>query len=149
MLLDSRLEFADDLTAWLAQGTLLLGDVIDLGVARDIGHGQQVYLVIQVTELYASSGSALVNFRLRSDGVAAIHATTSSAHLETGPMAFALLTLGAQFVIALPMEGIAYERYLGVQVVVTGADLTAGDVNAFLTTEPTVKPTTSYADAAN
>ncbi len=149
MLLDERLEFADDLTAWLAQGTLLLGDVIDLGVARDIGHGQPLYLVIQVTELYASGGSALVNFRLRSDGVAAIHATSSSAHLETGPMAFALLTLGAQFVIPLPSEGVAYERYLGVQVVVTGADLTAGDVNAFLTTEPTVKPTTSYADAAS
>ena len=93
MLLDSRLEFADDLTAWLAQGTLLLGDVIDLGVARDIGHGQPLYLVIQVTELFASGGSALVNFRLRSDGVAAIHDTTSSEHLETGPMAFALLTL--------------------------------------------------------
>ncbi len=149
MLVDSRLEFADDLTAWLTQGTLLLGDVIDLGVARDIGHGQPVYLVIQVTELYASGGSALVNFRLRSDGVAAIHATTSSAHTETGPMAFALLTLGAQFVIPIPPEGVAYEQFLGVQVVVTGADLTAGDVNAFLTTEPTVKPTTSYADAAN
>ena len=149
MLLDERLEFADNLTAWLAQGTLLLGDVIDLGVARDIGQGQPVYLVIQVTELFASGGSALVNFRLRSDGVAAIHDTTSSAHLETGPLAFALLTLGAQFVIPLPSEGNAYERYLGVQVVTTGANTTAGDVNAFLTTEPSVAPTTSYPDADN
>ena len=149
MLVDSRLEFADDLTAWAAVGTLLLGDVIDLGVARDIGQGQPLYLVIQVTELYASGGSALVNFRLRSDGVAAIHATTSTAHLETGAMAFALLTLGAQFVIPIPPEGLAYEQFLGVQVVTTVADTTAGDVNAFLTTEPPVKPTTSYADAAN
>ncbi len=149
MLLDERLEFADNLTAWLSVGTLLLGDVIDLGVARDIGQGQPVYLVIQITETYTGTSGALVNYRLRSDGIEAIHATGSTAHLETGPLAFAGLTLGKQFVIPLPSEGNAYERYLGVQVVVTAQNTTAGDVNAFLTTEPTVAPTTSYADAAN
>ena len=149
MLIDSRLEFVDAVDVSASAGTALAGDVIDLGVARDIGQGQPLYLVIQVTTLFASGGSATVNFRLRSDGVAAIHDTTSTAHLETGALAFTLLTLGTRYVIPIPPEGNAYEQFLGVQVVVTVADTTAGDVNAFLTTEPTVAPTTSYADAAN
>ena len=96
-----------------------------------------------------SGGSATVNFRLRSDGVAAIHATTSTAHVETGAIAFASLTLGAPFVLPLPSEGLAYERFLGVQVVTGTATTTAGSVNMFLTTEPSKSPTTSYPDAIN
>ena len=149
MLIDSRLEFADAVDVSASAGTALAGDVIDLGVARDIGQGQPLYLVIQVTTLFASGGSATVDFRLRSDGVEAIHATSSTAHLSTGPLAFALLTLGVRYVIPIPPEGSAYEQFLGVQVITATATTTAGSVNLFLTTEPPVVPTTSYADAAN
>ena len=149
MLLDERNEFADALDVSASAGTNLIGDVIDLGVARDIGHGQPLYLVIQVTLAFASGGSATVDFRLRSDGVAAIHDTTSTPHLSTGPLTIAQLALGKQHVIPLPPEGVAYEQFLGVQAVTAAATTTAGSVNAFLTTEPSVKPTTSYADAAN
>ena len=149
MILDERSEFTDALDVSSTTGTTLEGDVIDLTVARDIGQGQPIYLVIQVTTLFASGGSATVNFRLRSDGVAAIHATTSTAHVETGAIAFASLTLGAQFVLPLPSEGLAYERFLGVQVVTATATTTAGSVNMFLTTEPSKQPTTSYPDAIN
>lgn len=149
MILDERSEFTDATDVSASTGTALAGDVIDLTVARDIGQGQPIYLVIQVTTLFASGGSATVNFRLRSDGVAAIHATTSTAHVETGAIAFGSLTLGAQFVLALPSEGLAYERYLGVQVVTGTATTTAGSVNMFLTTEPSKQPTTSYPDASN
>ena len=149
MILDERSEFTDALDVSSTTGTTLEGDVIDLTVARDIGQGQPIYLVIQVTTLFASGGSATVNFRLRSDGVAAIHATTSTAHVETGAIAFASLTLGAQFVLPLPSEGLAYERFLGVQVVTGTATTTAGSVNMFLTTEPSKSPTTSYPDAIN
>ena len=147
MLLDERNEFADALNIFASAGTALIGDVIDLGVARDIGHGQPLYLVIQVTTAFVGSG-ATVDFRLRSDGVAAIHATTSTPHLSTGPLTITQLALGKQHVIPLPLEGVPYEQFLGVQAVTATATTTAGAVNAFLTTEPTVKPTTSYADAA-
>ncbi len=149
MILDERTEFADNADISTTTGTALIGDVIDLTVARDVGQGQVVYLVITVSTAFTSGGSATVDFRVRSDGVAAIHATTSTAHVSTGPIAIASLALGTRLVLALPAEGLAYERYLGVQAVTATATTTAGSVNIFLTTEPTTTPTTSYPDAAN
>jgi hypothetical protein len=43
--------------------------------------------------------------------------------------------------------GTTYERYLGVQHIVSGATTTAGTYNAFLTLDPT--GWTAYADATN
>ncbi len=148
MILDERTEIADAVSIAAGTGTALIGDVIDLTVARDVGQGQPVYLVIQVTETFSGT-STTVNFRVRSDGVVAIHATTSTAHVETGLIAEAVLVLGHRIVLALPGAGNAYERYLGVQAIISVATLDNGSVNIFLTTEPSVLPTTSYADAAN
>ena len=148
MILDERNEFADALDISTTTGTALIGDVIDLTFARDIGQGQQIYLVIQVTIAFAGA-TATVDFRLRSDGVAAIHATTSTAHLSSGPIPIATLALGYQLTIPVPPQGDAYERFLGLQAVTATATTTAGSINAFLTTEPSVIPTTSYADANN
>ena len=148
MILDERTEFADATSIAASTGTALIGDIIDLGVARDVGQGQPVYLVIQITPA-VSGTSSTVNFRVRSDGVEAIHATTSTAHVETGLIAEAVLVAGFRIVLALPPEGNAYERYLGLQVITSVATTSAGAINAFLTTEPSVMPTTSYADAAN
>ena len=64
-------------------------------------------------------------------------------------IAEAVLVLGHRIVLALPGEGNAYERYLGVQAITAVNTTTAGAVNIFLTTEPSVLPTTSYADASN
>jgi len=148
MILDERTEIADNVTLGTAVATALIGDIIDMTDARDIGQGQPVYLVIQITTAVVGTTST-VNFRVRSDGVEAIHATTSTAHVETGAIAEAVLVAGHRIVLALPGEGNAYERYLGVQSIVAVNVLTAGAVNIFLTTEPSVTPTTSYPDAAN
>ena len=148
MILDERTEFCDNLAVDTTVGTTLEGDIIDLTDARDIGQGQPIYLVIQVTVAFAGA-TATVDFRLRSDGVEAIHATTSTAHLSTGPIPIATLVVGYRIVIPIPPEGDAYERYLGLQLVTATATTTAGSINAFLTTEPSVTPTTSYPDAAN
>ncbi len=151
MLLDERTEFAGN-TALNTGGTntYALGDVIDLGVARDIGHGQQLYLVIQSTVSHTSGGSsATVVFQLVSDGIAVPATSGQTIHSMTTPLTISQLVAGKQYVIPVPAEGLAYERYLGLQIVVASEALTAGSVNAFLTTEPSVVPTTSYADAAN
>lgn len=150
MLLDERLEFADA-TALSTAGTgrALVGDVIDLGTARDIGQGEQLYLVIQVTTAVTSAGAATVSFELASDAAAAI-ATDGSAtvHHATSAIGKATLTSGyVATVIALPREGQAYERYLGILQNVGTAALTAGAVNAFLTTDP--EGWKAYADATN
>ena len=151
MLLDERTEFADN-TELDQSGTDTdnLGDVIDLGKARDIGQGQQLYLVIQVTVAFTSAGgTATIVFQLVSDGTDTIATSGQTIHAMTTPLTITQLALGKQYVIPVPSEGLAYEQFLGLQQVTAVQALTGGKVNAFLTTEPTVKPTTSYADAAN
>lgn len=149
MIVDKLTEFGEDFSLAAAAGTLLFTNQIDLGAAgQDPGAGQQVYLIICITESVSTGSSPTVNFRLRSDDTASTHATTSSGHFETGALAAASLTAGTELVFALPQSNAApYERYLGLQAVVAVATTTTGKASAFLSLDPTGwKP---YADAAN
>lgn len=136
MILDERNEFCDATALNTgAAGTYLIGDQIDLGAARDVGNGQPVYLVITVDTLPTSGGSATAQFSLASDASASI-ATDGSASVHLQTKAFAISGMAAGTVlaaIALPMEGVAYERYLGILQTTGTAAFTGGKVNAFLT----------------
>lgn len=136
MILDKRNEFCDATALNTGgAGTYLIGDQIDLGAARDVGNGQPVYLVITVDTLPTSGGSATAQFQLASDASASI-ATDGSAtvHLETKAFTIAQMAAGTVLAaIALPMEGVAYERYLGILQVTGTAAFTGGKINAFLT----------------
>jgi hypothetical protein len=147
MYLDERNVVADAVAlSTAAPASTLLGDQIPLGVARDIGNGEQLYMVIQVSTAVTSGGAATVKFTVASDATAVI-ATDGSAteHGSTIAIPVASLTAGATWVIPLPMEGNAYEEFLGVWYTVGTAALTAGAVNAFLTTD--VAKWTAQADA--
>lgn len=147
MIFSEREEFCDA-TALSTSGTglALVGDVMDLGVARDIGAGEPMYLVIQVDTAVTSAGAATVQFSLASDAQAAI-ATDGSAtiHVSSQAIGKATLTAGYQIVLPVPPENPAYERYLGILQNVGTAALTAGKINAFLTHDPRVWK--AYADA--
>lgn len=137
MLLDERLEFADDLAVPVGPGTVNIGDQVPLSVARDIGGGDsgKLTVVFQVTEAFASAGAATVKFQVASDAVAAIDtAGAQSVHVASKNFSLAELTLGARLALDLPPEASAepYELFLGVQAVVGVAALTAGKVNAFI-----------------
>ena len=156
MIMDERSEFCDATSVGTPNGaTLLLGDVMDLTDARDIGQGQTVYLVIQVTTTIGSGGSSTVSFQLASDVLAAIPVDgTQTVHATTDVYAVADLVAGWQFVMPLPMgdgnaaDTTGYERYLGFQIVENASvALNAGNVNAFLTLDPAGWK--SYPDAVN
>jgi hypothetical protein len=137
MILDKRNEFCDAVALNTGgAGTYLLGDQIDLGTARDVGNGQPVYLVITVDTLPTSANStATAQFSLASDATAAI-ATDGSATVHLQTKAFAISEMAAGQVlaaIALPMEGVAYERYLGILQTTGTQAFTGGKINAFLT----------------
>lgn len=155
MILDERLEFADATSVAASAGTALIGDVINLETARDIGAGEPIYLVIQVDTAIITGGAAgTVQFQLASDAQAAI-ATNGSAtvHYDTGTIATGaagagLTAAGATVaVVALPMEGAVYEQYLGILCTTATTTTTAGAINAFLTTD--VSKWKAYADAQN
>lgn len=155
MILDERLEFADATSVAASAGTALIGDVIDLETARDIGNGEPIYLVIQVDTAIITGGAAgTVKFQLASDAAAAI-ATDGSATvhydtgtIDTGAAGAGLTAAGATIAaIALPMEGNAYEQYLGILCTTATTTTTAGAINAFLTTD--VSKWKAYPDASN
>ena len=143
MILDNTLEFADAVSVAASAGTANIGDVIDLSVARDVGNGEPMYLVISVdTEIITGGSAGTIQFLLVSDGTDTI-ATNGTATTHYASRLFvtddaaandAALSAGAvPVVVALPMEGQAYERYLAVQAVVGTTTVTAGKINAFLT----------------
>ena len=152
MILDERLEFADATSVAAAAGTALIGDVIDMETARDIGAGEPIYLVITCdTSIITGGAAGTVKFQLASDAQAAI-ATDGSAtvHFDTGTFVTDgddanELDAGAVIAaVALPMEGKVYEQYLGILCVTATTTTTAGAINAFLTKD--VAKWKAYAD---
>ena len=159
MIMDERLEFADAVSVAAAAGTALIGDVIDLGAtARDIGSGQQMWLVITVdTEIITAGVAGTLKFQLVSDAQAAIAVDgTATVHLDSGTFVTddaaangPLMNAGSVvFAAPLPSEGNAYERFMGILAVTGTTATTAGKINAFLTLDP---PRTGriYAEGAN
>jgi hypothetical protein len=136
MILDERLEFGDALSCVANIGNAILGDVIDLGATptlKDIGNGEPMYLVIQVTTAVVGSSST-VQFQLASDSTANL-ATSKTVHIDTGAIAEATLVAGYTKIYPLPIEA-TYERYLGIWETVATGNLSAGNVNIFLTMHP-------------
>lgn len=157
MILDERTEFCDATSVAAAAGTALVGDVIDSSVVRDLGQGQPVYLVINVdTEIITGGVAGTIQFQLASDAQAAIatdgtataHWTSDTFVTDDAAANDAILNAGGQIAcFALPAEGIAYERYLGILVITATTTTTAGKINAFLTLDP--HGNKSYPDATN
>lgn len=145
MILDESLEFADALALGTgAPASVLLGDVVDLGAGRDaqnigdidIGESDNMHLVISVDTAATSGGLATVAFHLVSDAQAAIAVDGSATyHFSTAAIPVATLAAGYRVAtVALPRG--TYERYLGVLQTTGAFALTAGKVNAFLTSNP-------------
>lgn len=149
MILDDRNEFADATAlSTAATGRALVGDVIDLGsTTRDIGTGEDLFLVVQVDTAVTSAGAATVSFELVSDAQAAI-AVDGSATTHFASAAIPKATLVAGYTaVAVKLPPGDYERYVGIIANVGTAALTAGKVNAFLT--PDISKWKAYADAVN
>lgn len=142
MIMDARTLFAEEVAIGGSTGRRLVGDVIDLSNARDIGLSD-IWLVIICTTDFTSGGSATVQFELVSDAQAAIAVDGSATeHLVTSDMDYSGIDAGDRILVSrLPVEasGAPYERYLGIIANVSTAALTAGKISAFLTMDPPVR----------
>lgn len=156
-ILDSLLEFADNVTLGGATGRAAVGNTIDLqggntpaGI-QDLGGGQPLYLVVQVTaQADSATDTAAVAFELVSDAQDPPAADgTETLHLTTESIGEADLVPGYRRVFTVPLPAsVPYERYLGIQQNVSGEALTAGAIDAFLTLDP-FRNWQSYPDADN
>ena len=150
MFMDKNLQFCDAVDVSAVAGTLLEGDVVDLGGAGEGPADQRpMWLNIHVTTAFTSAGSSTNQFQLASDAVAAIAVDgNQTIHTISEPIPKATLVAGFVLSLAVPSGiGIPYERYLGVQVVTAVATTTAGAIDAYLSFEP--RGYVTFADGAN
>jgi hypothetical protein len=127
-------------------GSYMLGSAIDLSLARDVGAGKPLYMVISVS-VACLSATGTLQFALVTDSEDP--ALTSAERLLLTPeFVQADLTAGTLvFVTALPSGHPAYERYIQLMQITGTAAWTAGNINAYLT--DAVPNWVSYADGQN
>ena len=145
MILDKLLQFSD---AQAVTATALSTNVIDLApftdgvgtnTVRDIGSGEDVYLIVRTIEAATDSGSdATLTVTLESDSTENL-ATSPTVHFSTGALAFAAFSPAGAEVAKIKLPAGDYERYLGVRFTVASGPLTGGKFDAFL-----VKDAQSY-----
>jgi hypothetical protein len=145
MILDSRNEFCDAVACNTgAAGTYLIGSQIPLGLAHANGAIDDLYLVISVdTGIEVASSTGTIQFKLASDDSASI-ATDGSATVHLTTPAFATSTTtdtttlkaGTVLYVAELPKSFDYEAYLGILQVTGTTAISAGKINAFLTTDP-------------
>jgi hypothetical protein len=117
-----------------AAGAYNSTNIYDLGINRDIGEGDDLYIVFTVTQAFTSAGAATV----------AINCVVSAADTLTTPtsvgsvaaIALGSLTLGAQFVVRVNLlVGSLGLRYFGAIYTVGTATTTAGKMTAHIVTD--------------
>lgn len=139
MYIDKQAEFSD---AQAVTATAISTNVMDLisnasgkNPLRDVGTGQDVYLVI-TTQAAATDdlSDATLTVTLESDSTENL-ATSPTTHFSTGALAFAAFSPVGTVLAAVKLPAGSYERYLGVRYTVGAGPLTAGRFDAFLTTD--------------
>lgn len=139
MFVDSQLEFSN---AQAVTATAISSNVTDLNpmggpnTLVNQGIGDHAVLVIQTQTAITDTGSdATLTATLESADDAGL-TTNAVVHFSTGVLAFATYApAGSKIaVVKLPQQA-AYRRYLGVRYTVASGPFTAGNIDAFITTE--------------
>jgi hypothetical protein len=161
MLMDERLEFADDVSVAAAAGTALIGDVIDLDPASvspnttvDL-EGSDLYLVLQTgsEEVITAGAAGTLQFSLVSDALATlgggvvanctVHYQTPALVTDDSAANDSKFNVGG-LIACIKLPSGSYEKYLGILATTGTTTTTAGKINAFLTSDPALYR--AYAD---
>jgi hypothetical protein len=101
-------------------------DTIDLGTARDIGEGQQLYMVFTVVTAFDN----LTSLDLEVISSANANLSSHTVLAETNVL-LAGLTAGKQYVVAIPPQIASLgQRYLGARYDVNGTNPSTGSILA-------------------
>lgn len=133
MITDKLGTFWNDQSLASTAGNKLVGDVIDLGAAkgsRDVGAGQPVYLILNVTKS-ATAATSTTRIQLRHAGNAAL-STTPATVVDTGVLALAKLGIGDWYVYPLPSSNEEWQQFIGLWVTTATASQVALEMGAFL-----------------
>jgi cyclophilin family peptidyl-prolyl cis-trans isomerase len=124
MITDKFLRVSD---AQAVTTTAVSTDKIDLSQARDIGEGDDLYMVFTVGTAFAGGTSINFNVTVADDAALSTNATTIGM---SGVIVTASLTAASQFIVRLnPQIASLGRRYLGATYTVVGT-MSAGTVTA-------------------
>lgn len=133
MITDASLQLA---SAQAITASAASQNTFDLGVARDPGAGENLYIVVTVDQAAAAAGAATVNFQFVSSSASNLGASTVLA--QTGPIPKADLTPGrSPIVLRVPRHALTSQpigqRYVALNFNVNNGPLTAGQFTASIT----------------
>lgn len=120
-------------------------NTVDLGVAKNVGAGEQIYVRVNVTEAADAVGAGTVNFQVIQSAAANLGSATVIG--QTGAIGKAKLTAGASFDIPIPRSFVNMpgQRYLGLNYEVGTGPLTAGKFSATIVLQGADSVSNSYA----
>jgi len=130
MIIDKLAEFASGQTVTGGTTTVATSD-IDTGVARNIGSGTQLYVVIVVTAASGGDSSDTFTFTLVGDTALPIDGSSVNIAATATITGVANIPAGTKLVIPVPQGTVAAYRYLGLKYAVTADAILT--VTAFLT----------------
>lgn len=136
MLLDKLTTFSEVQTVTTGSDTGIAStNVIDLLSARDIGVGENLYLVVTVdTALSDSGNNSTLSVQTQTDDNESFTTATNTALITT----FAVNTIAKTQVIKRVDPGMFNERYGRIFYLAANGALTTGAVSAFLVHDPDI-----------
>lgn len=132
MIMDAHLLLCD---AQTVNSTDVSANIIDLGpltanTARDIGSGEELYLVVSAASAFSASTAATLTVTLQTHSASGFSANTvlfSNAALSSGTLA----TTGPHIITRLPISD-SWARYIRLSYTVATGPFTAGTLDAFI-----------------
>lgn len=133
MMTDALLQLS---SAQAVTASAVSTNTLDLSVARDIGAGEDLYVIFTVPVAATAAGAATVEFQIITSAAADLSSPT--VLVSTGPLAKTELTINRKPIsLCIPPAVLLAQpigqRYFGVQYVVATGPLTAGSFSAAIT----------------
>jgi hypothetical protein len=135
MFIDAQNEFDPSGTAITVTANSTAA--IDLGVGRDLGRGEELAAVINITETFVGAGASLQTQLQAAPDNGSGAAGTYATVVQSDAIGVANLAAGGRVVLRLspmPPQGSPVPRFLRLHYVVVGGPFTGGKVQASLTT---------------
>lgn len=131
-VIDANMQFS---SAQAVTVTAVSTNTYDLGVARDVGPGEEMWFNTTIDTTFTAAGAGTLQIQVITSAAAAL--TSPTVLIETAPLALAQLAAGrAPITIRMPRSILTTQpigqRYLGLQYTVATGPMTAGALTSNL-----------------